>query len=222
MHVLGGQQCPPFTFSDFDPPGHHIAWEDVDVIATHLDHALDRAIKRFVIELVTAFELSVVLEAQEVQHWLTARWATSAAQINSGQASHGNCDTFARAVGERLKRSGVQAEALWDVSLASFLMEDENDEAGRPLDRALLAQHWPDVRPTQDLTWADLERLSDAAGWDGGTHVWLTWEGRHYDSECLQGVTNFLELPFFERALKGWKAAMPPPRPRASSPRRSP
>ncbi len=63
MHVLGGQRCPPFTFSASDRSSHHVAREDVDVVSTHLDFALDRAIERFVVELITCFALSVMLEA---------------------------------------------------------------------------------------------------------------------------------------------------------------
>lgn len=34
-------------------------------------------------------------------------------------------------------------------------------------------------------------------------HVWL-YDGKyHYDSECLDGVINPLELPFFQRLTKG-------------------
>jgi hypothetical protein len=34
-----------------------------------------------------------------------------------------------------------------------------------------------------------------------GYHVWVTDGERHYDSECPEGVENFLELPFFRRYL---------------------
>ncbi|MCM3443948.1 MULTISPECIES: hypothetical protein [Metabacillus] len=34
-------------------------------------------------------------------------------------------------------------------------------------------------------------------------HVWLFDGKYHYDSECLDGVINPLELPFFQRLTKG-------------------
>lgn len=33
-------------------------------------------------------------------------------------------------------------------------------------------------------------------------HYWVLYKGRHYDAECPLGVTNWLELPLFKRALK--------------------
>jgi len=35
-----------------------------------------------------------------------------------------------------------------------------------------------------------------------GYHVWLYDGERHYDAECLDGVTNPLELPFFQLFTK--------------------
>lgn len=32
-------------------------------------------------------------------------------------------------------------------------------------------------------------------------HAWLTFEGRHYDSEAIEGVENFLDLGIFKRRL---------------------
>ena len=37
-------------------------------------------------------------------------------------------------------------------------------------------------------------------------HVWILFEGKHYDAECIDGVDNFLELPIFQRA-RGGKSA---------------
>ncbi len=30
-------------------------------------------------------------------------------------------------------------------------------------------------------------------------HAWITFDGRHYDAECLEGVNNANDLPFFKR-----------------------
>jgi hypothetical protein len=35
-----------------------------------------------------------------------------------------------------------------------------------------------------------------------GGHCWVFLEGKHYDSEVPQGVENFFDLPFFQRAYK--------------------
>lgn len=37
---------------------------------------------------------------------------------------------------------------------------------------------------------------------DGGrgyAHTWIACDGRHYDAECVEGVTDHHDLPFFQR-----------------------
>lgn len=34
-----------------------------------------------------------------------------------------------------------------------------------------------------------------------GYHFWLFYNGKHYDSECPEGVSNLFDLPFFKRCL---------------------
>ena len=33
-------------------------------------------------------------------------------------------------------------------------------------------------------------------------HVWLYYNGKHYDAETPNGVNDFIELPFFQRILR--------------------
>ena len=40
----------------------------------------------------------------------------------------------------------------------------------------------------------------------GSVHYWLTYSGRHYDAEALEGVDHFLDLPFFQRIIQRLKA----------------
>lgn len=35
-----------------------------------------------------------------------------------------------------------------------------------------------------------------------GGHWWIKYEGRHYDAETPEGVDNFWELPWMERAIE--------------------
>ena len=138
--------------------------------------------------------------------WLTGCLAQSYVEFTSGAARGGNCNDFARELVDVLEEAGV--ENVCDFELANFQVEEPGalfEQAGRPLDRQLLSTHWPKVQPTQGLGWDDLERLAEDAGWDTGTHAWVVHEQRHYDCECPQGVDNFLELPFFERAIASWK-----------------
>lgn len=43
----------------------------------------------------------------------------------------------------------------------------------------------------------DVRILEDGA--NGYAHVWLARDGRHYDAECIEGVTEYSNLPFFQR-----------------------
>lgn len=43
----------------------------------------------------------------------------------------------------------------------------------------------------------DVQILED--GGKGFAHTWLRWNGRHYDVECIQGVDDYRDLPFFQR-----------------------
>ena len=44
-------------------------------------------------------------------------------------------------------------------------------------------------------------------GWDSDYpgHIWIYDGKRHYDSECLDGVEEWKNLPFFVRAIKRWE-----------------
>jgi hypothetical protein len=132
--------------------------------------------------------------------WLACDRAVDPAQINSGEARGGCCADFARdlcnALGTAAESLGVQ-----DVGVDSFLVADEDETEGRPFDRRLLKKYWPGVQPPAGLTWDDIDDVSSLASFCGGTHVWVTADGRHYDSECVDGVSNFFELPFFQRVI---------------------
>lgn len=41
--------------------------------------------------------------------------------------------------------------------------------------------------------------------YDVGVHVWLYHQGKHYDAEAPNGVTNFLDLPLFKRAISRYR-----------------
>lgn len=43
----------------------------------------------------------------------------------------------------------------------------------------------------------DVEIVED--GGDGFVHTWICSAGRHFDAECLEGVEDHRDLPFFHR-----------------------
>lgn len=44
---------------------------------------------------------------------------------------------------------------------------------------------------------ADVEIVED--GRRGFVHTWIVHDRRHYDAECIEGVTDHRDLPFFQR-----------------------
>jgi hypothetical protein len=133
-----------------------------------------------------------------LREWLDTGRAKDAVQVNSGAARGGCCSDFAAAVIENL--GGVLAVdrlGLETLGIDSFQLSDEDDLAGRPLDRELLERHWPKVVPPDGLDWDDLNRLSEDAGFSGGTHTWLCSNGRHYDAETPEVWRTFLRCRFF-------------------------
>ena len=140
-----------------------------------------------------------------MQRWLAEKLAESGEHVNSGAAPGGCCSDFADAVAENL--GGVRAaDALGveQLGIDNFHVVNATFDEGRPIDRQLLARHWPKVLPPEGLSWDDLDRLSEDAGFSSGTHVWLTMDGLHYDAEAPEGVENFFELPFFRRVVAAW------------------
>lgn len=77
-------------------------------------------------------------------------------EINSGY-----CGDFADDVFERLGRAAD--ECLGQLGIDNFMQpaaDDDDFNDGYPLDRTLLIDHWPNVVPTQGMTWDDLDGLS--------------------------------------------------------------
>jgi len=133
--------------------------------------------------------------------WLARGLAKDAAEINRGEARGGCCDDFANVALQGI--DGLEGVQVVDVAM---FMRPDPDELfeGNPFDRKLLKAHWPRVQPPEDLDWKDMNRLSRDAGFNTGTHVWITDGARHYDAECPEGTENFFALPFFQRVIASW------------------
>lgn len=125
--------------------------------------------------------------------------------------NRGYCADFAQEVSEFLCED-IRNPSIEVLGVDQFLVPapDVGFNDGNPLDRGLLQTHWAAVQPTHGLTWDELDVLSAAAGFTGGTHIFMCFNGRFYDSEAPDGVANFLELPFFERVVTGWIASGKP------------
>lgn len=66
------------------------------------------------------------------------------------------------------------------------------------------AQKFISLFPNGELVWTDNFVSWDYGKWPGG-HAWIFSEGKHYDSEALEGVNLWRDLPFFKRKLETLK-----------------
>ena len=133
-------------------------------------------------------------------------WVASGSHDDFERINSGYCEEFAAEVLTYLRSSFKGGSRdVHEFGLEDVQMPDETEsDRGAPLDQALLARAWPDVEPTHDLTWDEVDDLFKAAGFCAGTHVWIHFDGLHYDAERPEGVRNFLELPFFDRVVVAW------------------
>lgn len=88
------------------------------------------------------------------------------------------------------------------IGIDNFIMHDDDGVIeGSEFNRERVKEHWPTLSPPAWFGWDGLNKLSRKANFDAGTHIWVTLDGMHYDSECAGGVPNPLELPFFKRVI---------------------
>ena len=108
----------------------------------------------------------------------------------------GRCGDFFRAVAKRLGHP----DWLVERQIQDFLRKTPPDKPGKPFSRKVLRK-WPAVTPPDGMSWADMDKVSQAAGYGEDTHVWMTVGHRHYDAQMPEGTDNFLELPLFKKSL---------------------
>lgn len=128
--------------------------------------------------------------AHQVRDELLAETGITAMEFNNG-----SCMDYA----DELERRDPSFHSL---ELGNFYNHPEggdcNDATG--FGENWLANH-PEWQPPQGLTWQD---LYDNYGFNWtGMHVWAWHEGTRlcYDIERPDGVSNVLDLPFFQRAI---------------------
>lgn len=66
------------------------------------------------------------------------------------------------------------------------------------------AQKFVNLIPGGELVWTDNFVSWDHGKWPGG-HAWIMTPNKHYDSEALEGVSSWRELPFFKKRLETLK-----------------
>lgn len=152
---------------------------------------------RAIIDLVEAGQQSAPATLPEIIRQTVADF--NAKGIPTSEIGSGWCGEFADTVLDRwigddwVHKDGTSFQ---NVETNSFFRYDEDDNA-LGWDWQLLKKHWQIEPPASD------EVMNIVMG---GSHVWITTGGKHYDAEAPDGVQSFFDLPFFKRWIAGAKA----------------
>lgn len=153
------------------------------------------------------------------QHqWLTdliretsARYIAEGAADSFIKINSGLCGDLSHEVIQAVGSHHAYEIGLTELGIDNFLTPSEDDFIdGNPFDRDLITRHWPNFQPPPGLDWDTMDKISAAATFNPGTHVWLSIGGEHFDAEAPEGVASPFELPFFKRVIEGWIAEFIP------------
>lgn len=135
-----------------------------------------------------------------VQNLIASGEIHEPADINTSAHPSLTCENFANDVVDSLPMELSQRAIV--IGIDNFIMHDEDGVIeGSEFNKEWVEEHWPTLSPPAWFGWDGLNELSRKANFGAGTHIWVTLDGIHYDSECTSGVSNPLELPFFKRAI---------------------
>ena len=120
------------------------------------------------------------------------------------EINNGYCEDFALNVLEKL---GGYEDNLFELSGDMFFNQRDPEFA---------KENWGDVIETNYGVWS--KNLLDYWGYppnvnlnlvdDEINHVWLFYNGKHYDAEVPEGVDNWFEIPLIKRLFNRYKKNM--------------
>ena len=120
------------------------------------------------------------------------------------EINNGYCEDFALNVLEKL---GGYEDNLFELSGDMFFDQRDPESA---------KENWGDVIETNYGVWS--KNLLDYWGYppnvnlnlvdDEINHVWLFYNGKHYDAEVPEGVDNWFEIPLIKRLFNRYKKNM--------------
>ena len=137
---------------------------------------------------------------------LTQEWLDDGTVPTVRAIGDGLCEEFAEQALARI------AAELPEASSATFLRYTDDwwmrelDDDGNDMDAALSFEaDIPRLRSEAaplpvDMTDDELSGLIGSA-----THVWLEWNGLHFDSTAPEGRPHFLLMPFFADQIEGYR-----------------
>jgi hypothetical protein len=129
-----------------------------------------------------------------IRYYLT-EYQLTAREINSG-----NCVDFAADI---LSELGGESEKMFELNSDMFYCDFKED----------VQEFWGEViEPRDGGVWS--KPMLDLYGYPPvdvrnfyiGHHVWVFYNGKHYDSESPLGTNKWYELNFFKRTLKKYKS----------------
>lgn len=118
-----------------------------------------------------------------------------------------NCGRCGEVVSDVFEELGGVTEAyelgLMELGITNLMHIVDDEPEG--FDREMLREHWPTTVPPEGMDWDDLDALAVFGDFSDGTHEWISFEGRHYDVEAVDGVDSPFDLPFFKRIVAAWQ-----------------
>ncbi|CAH1690019.1 hypothetical protein BOSEA31B_20346 [Hyphomicrobiales bacterium] len=141
---------------------------------------------------------------ETIRDRLLAEGVESVQAINAGR-----CACVVSDVAEELGGLGdFYALGMSEMGIEQLMLHSDDEPCG--FDRALIAEHWPNIQPPDGMDWDDLDAVATFCNFDAGTHEWIVFDGKHHDAEAPTGVSNLWSLPFFRRCIDDWQASLAP------------
>jgi hypothetical protein len=95
----------------------------------------------------------------------------------------GSCWNFATELEEEIQR-------IYDTDIEFYIDPDEMQKMGEwTID---LMKQW-NIKLPRYIKWDEIPKKY---------HVWVYYNGKHYDAECPEGVESFLDLPIYKRIFR--------------------
>lgn len=137
---------------------------------------------------------------QEVILDLTAKWIEDDLITKPRDVGDGQCEEFAQAVISALPRDRDITLAYTEDWWSRVILPD-----GTPSPDEAVTFHAdiPRLRAEGAPLPVDIpdDALANLIG--GATHVWICWNGQHFDASAPEGRPHFLDMPFFADQISG-------------------
>jgi len=137
---------------------------------------------------------------------LTQEWLADGTVPTVRAIGDGLCEEFAKEALARMAAALPEASGSIHLNYTEDWWMRELDEDGVDMDAALCFEaDIPRLRSEGAPLPADMsdDELSGLIG--SATHVWLEWNGLHFDATAPEGRLHFLLMPFFADQIQGYR-----------------